>query len=103
MVRLVINSLSRWRRTNYTAECCGNLLQGRPDIRPWPIRTSRMHVRACAQAIGRLSGSGAEYAAEKAQTKDGAGGGPAEERTCAWGRGMRLLKIGGVADSDVSM
>ena len=50
--------------------------------------------RACAQAVGRLSGSGAEYEAEKAQTKDGAGGGPAEERTCAWGRGMRLLKIG---------
>ena len=35
-----------------------------------------------------------EYEAEKAQTKDGAGGGPAEERICAWGRGMRLLKIG---------
>ena len=47
-----------------------------------------------AQAVGRLSGSGSEYEVEKAQTKDGAGGGPAEERTCARGRGMRLLKIG---------
>ena len=27
-------------------------------------------------------------------TKDGAGGGPAEEQTCVLGRGMRLLKIG---------
>ena len=50
--------------------------------------------RAYAQAVGRLSGSGAEYAAEKAQTKDGAGGGPAEEQKCARGRCMRLLKIG---------
>ena len=49
--------------------------------------------RAYAQAVGRLPGSGAEYEAEKAQTKDGAGGGPAEERTCARGRCMRLLKI----------
>ena len=30
----------------------------------------------------------------RAQTKDGAGGGPAEEQTCARGRYMRLLKIG---------
>ena len=94
MVSLVINSLSQWRRTNYTAECGGNLPQGRQDIRPGPTRMSRMQVRAYAQAVGRLSGSGAEYKAEKAQTKDGACGGPAEERTCARGRGMRLLKIG---------
>ena len=48
------------------------------------------------QAVGTRSGIGAEYEAERAQTKtkDGAGGGPAEERTCARGRGMRLLKIG---------
>ena len=50
--------------------------------------------RADAQALGRRSGIGAEYEAERAQTKDGAGGGPAEELTCARGRGMRLLKIG---------
>ena len=31
---------------------------------------------------------------KQAQTKDGAGGGPAEERTCTWGRDMRLFKIG---------
>ena len=35
-----------------------------------------------------------EYETERARTKDGAGGGPAEERTCARGRGVRLLKIG---------
>ena len=52
--------------------------------------------RADAQAVRRRSGIGAEYEAERAQTKtkDGAGGGPAEERTCARGRAMRLLKIG---------
>ena len=31
--------------------------------------------RAYAQAVGRLSGSGAEYEAERAQTMVGAGGG----------------------------
>ncbi len=50
--------------------------------------------RAYAQAAERLCGSGAEYEAEKAQTKDVAGGEPAEERTYAWGRGMQLLRIG---------
>ena len=50
--------------------------------------------RADAQAVGRRSGIGAEYEAGQAQTKDGAGGGPAEEQTCARGRGMRLLKFG---------
>ena len=50
--------------------------------------------RADAQAVGRRSSIGAEYEAEQAQTKDGAGGGPAEEQTCARGRCMRLLKIG---------
>ena len=49
--------------------------------------------RANAQAIGRRSCIGKEYDAELAQTKDGAGGGPAEEQTCARGRYMRLLKI----------
>ena len=44
MVSLVVNSLSRWRRTNYTAERCGNLPQGRQDIRPGPTRTSRMQT-----------------------------------------------------------
>ena len=50
--------------------------------------------RTYAQAVGRLSGIGVEHEAEQAQTKDGAGGGPAEKRICARGRGMRLLKIG---------
>ena len=35
-----------------------------------------------------------EWITEWAQTEDGAGGGQAEEQTCARGRGMRLLKIG---------
>ena len=43
--------------------------------------------RADAQVVRR-------YEAGLAQTEDGAGGGPAEERTCARGCGMRLLKIG---------
>ena len=53
--------------------------------------------RAYDQAVGlgRLSGNGAEYEEEQAQTKDGAGGGQDEERTCVRGRGTRLLKIGG--------
>ena len=58
-----------------------------------PTRTSRVQARADAQAFGRRSGSGAEYEAGLARTEDGAGGGPAEEQTCARGRGMRLLKI----------
>ena len=51
--------------------------------------------RADAQAVGRRSGIGAEYEVEQTQTKDGAGGGPAEEQTRTQVRGMRLLKIGG--------
>ena len=43
--------------------------------------------------MGNASGSGAEYEAEKAQTKGGAGGGPAEERTWQQGSRLRLLKI----------
>ena len=50
--------------------------------------------RAGAQAVGRHSDIGVEYEEEQAQTKDGAGGRPAEEQTYARGRGMRLLKIG---------
>ena len=42
MVSLVINKLSLWRRTNYTAECCGNLPQGRQDIRHGQTRMNRM-------------------------------------------------------------
>ncbi len=87
--------------TNYAVECAGNHLCGGnlggtrradsddPDAR-W----------AYDPAVGRGSGSGAEYKTEKAQTEDGAGGGPAEERTCARGRGVRLLKIG---ESDAIM
>ena len=50
--------------------------------------------RAYAQAVGRHSSIGVEYEAGQVRTEDGAGGGPAEEQTCARGRGMRLLKIG---------
>ena len=49
--------------------------------------------RAYAPTVGRASGSGAEYDTEKAQTKGGASGGPAEERAWLRRRGMRLLKI----------
>ena len=56
--------------------------------------------RADAQAVGIRSSIGAEYEAGLAQTKDGAGGGPAEDQKCAWGRSMRLLKIG---DSRIRM
>ena len=61
-----------------------------------------MQAWANARAVGRRSGIGAEYEAGLAQAKDGAGGGPAEEQTCARGRGTRLLKSQdqGVPDSD---
>ena len=87
MVSLVINSLSPWLGTNHTTECSGNL----------PARADSDEPdagRADDQAVGRRFGTGAEYEAGQAQTKDGAGGGQAEEKTCARGRGMRLLKIG---------
>ena len=38
-------------------------------------------VRAGRRATGRRSGIGVEDGAQRARTKDGAGGGPAEERT----------------------
>ena len=90
----MINSPSLWQGTNYTAECGGNLPQGETRH---PVRADSDEPdasRADAQAVGRRSGIGAEYEAERARTKDGAGGGPAEERTCARGRCMQLLKIG---------
>ena len=72
MVSLVINSLSPCLGTNYTAAGGGDrpaqAVSDKPDA-----------VRADAQAIGRRSGIGAEDKAGQAQTKDGAGGGPAEE------------------------
>ena len=86
MVSLVISSLSLWLGTNHTVECGGNL----------PARADSDEPdagRADAQAVGRRSGIGAEYGAGLARTKDGAGGGPAEEQTCARGHAMRLLKI----------
>ena len=94
MVSLVINSLSLWLGANHTAECGRNLPHGRQDIRPRADSDEPNAGRADAQAAGRRSGIGAEYEAGLAQTKDGAGGGPAEEQTCARGRCMRLLKIG---------
>ena len=51
-------------------------------------------MRAGRRASGRRSGIGVEDGAQRAQTMDGAGGGPAEERTWARGRGAGLLKIG---------
>ena len=51
-------------------------------------------VRAGRQANGRSSGIGVKDEARWARTKDGAGGGPAEEQAWARGRGTGLLKIG---------
>ena len=51
-------------------------------------------VRAGRRASGRRSGIGVEDGARRARTKDGAGGGPAEEQAWARGRGTGLLKIG---------
>ena len=50
-------------------------------------------VRAGRRASGRRSGIGVEDVAQRARTKDGAGGGPAEEQAWARGRGTGLLKI----------
>ena len=41
-----------------------------------------------------VSAAGVEIEARRARTKDGAGGGPAEEQSWARGRGAGLLKIG---------
>ena len=96
MISLVINSLSLWQGTNYTAECGGNFPQGetRHPARADSDEPDANLNRADAQAVGRRSGIGVEYEVKQAQTKDGAGRGPAEERACTRGRGMRLLKIG---------
>ena len=57
-------------------------------------------VRAGREASGQRSGIGVEDGAKRAQAMDGAGGGPAEERT--WARGTRrgLAQDRGVPDSD---
>ena len=51
-------------------------------------------VRAGSRATRRRSSIGVENEARRARTKDGAGGGPAEEQAWARGRGTWLLKIG---------
>ena len=94
MVSLVINSPSLWRGANYTAD-----VRWQPPARE-PRHPARADPdepdasRADAQAVRRRSGIGAEYEVGRAQTKDGAGGGPAEEQAWARGRGTGLLKIG---------
>jgi hypothetical protein len=77
MVSLVINATCR---TNYTVECCVDLRQEDIAILPGPTRTSRMH--ACLRSGHRKAApdEGHSKLQEKAQTKDGAGGRPAEER-----------------------
>ena len=94
MVSLVIICPGRWPRTKYTA-----IVRWQPPARetrhPAQADSDEPDAsRADAQAVGRRSAIGAEYEAGLARTEDGAGGGPAEEQTCARGRGMRLLKIG---------
>ena len=78
----------------YKPPSCGGNLPARADS------DELDKDRADGQVVGRRSDIGAEDEAGLARTEDGAGGGPAEERTCARGRGMRLLKI--VPDSDAS-
>ena len=87
MVSLVINSPGPWPWTNYTA-----IVRWQPTVRADSDEPGT--GRADAQAVGRRSCIGAEYEAGLARNKDGAGGGPAEEQTCAQGCCMRLLKIG---------
>ena len=94
MVSLVIDSLSQWRRKRDTAECGGKLPQGRQDIRPGPTRTSRMRAGPTLKSSEDAPASEWSRRQEPAQTEDGAGGGPAEVRTCARRRGLCLLKIG---------
>ena len=94
MVSLAIICPGPWPRTKYTA-----IVRWQPPARetrhPAQADSDEPDAsRADAQAVGRRSGIGAEYEAGQARTEGGAGGGPAEEQTCARGRGMRLLKIG---------
>ena len=93
MVSLVIICPGPWPRTKYTA-----IVRWQPPARktrhPAQADSDEPDAsRADAQVVGRRFGIGVEYEAEQAQTKDGAGGGPAEERTCARGRGVRLSEI----------
>ena len=105
MVSLVSNSLSLWRGTNYTAD-----VRWQPPAREirHPAQADSDEPDACradAQAVGRYSGIGVEYEAEQAQTKDGAGGGPAagrgaDMRAETWHETSQDQEI---PDSDVSM
>jgi hypothetical protein len=91
VVSLVINGHFQRRWTDVRATRRGGCPWGEKGIRLGPTRTSRMHgVPTLRQSEEH---PGAEYGTEKAQTKDGAGGGPAGERVWARGRGMGLLKI----------
>ena len=93
MVGLVIICPGPWPRTIHTA-----IMRWQPPAReirhPAQADSDELDAsRADAQAVGRRSSIGAEYEAGLDLTEDGAGGGPAEELTCAQGRGMRLLRI----------
>ena len=75
MVSLVFKAhrQRRWTNARHTAweqQPLGIRHSARADSDEWDAG------RACAPAVGRASGSGAEWEAEKAQTKDGACGGP---------------------------
>ena len=86
MVSLVISSLSLWLGTNHTVECGGNLPARADSDEP---DAGRADAHAVGRALRHRSG-----VRGGAQTKDGAGGGPAEEQKWVRGHGMRLLKIG---------
>ena len=97
MVSLEINGRIRRRWTDSAAGCGGAPLQGR---RRHPARGDSDEPDAvrptlnAAQVVGRGTRSrGQSTRPEMARTKDGAGGGPAEERAWTRGRCTRVLGI----------
>ena len=90
MVSVVMKSASLWRGANHTVIV---RLQPRARETRHPARADSDEPDVKQGSVGRRSSIGAEYEVGLTQTKDGADGGPAEERTCARGRGMRLFKM----------
>ena len=84
MISELSNGQSGSSNTDHVAMCGG-------------VNPTRMSLVQCGPA-GELPddapGIGVEDGAQRVRTKDGAGGGPAEEQAWTRGRGTRLLKIG---------
>ncbi len=96
MVSLVIYTVrSRLWRTYCTVEHGVDLLQEVSAIRPGPTRTGRMQAGLTLKPSEGRSIWVTAGGRRRPGLEDGAGGGPAEERAWARGRGMRLRKIGG--------